>query len=110
MRPLRSLRLNSFSSETSNLPFSGLLESLVQLKFLLPVGIVFERLLVSCVEQAILKHQNIDCGAHKAPVRIFRGADDRLATHVERSVHENSASRFRLERLQQRIIARVCLP
>src|SRR5262245_56496698 len=67
----------------------------VQLKFFLPVGIVFERLLVSLVEQAILKHQNIDCGAHEAPVSIFRGADDRLTADVERGVHENAASRFR---------------
>src|SRR5712691_2415558 len=58
---------------------------------------------------AVAGDQEVDVGSHKAAERVFRGADNRLAPDIEARVYQNRTAGTRLERREQRVIARVGL-
>src|SRR5262245_37743297 len=89
-RSLRSLRL---------------LESLIQLEFLLPIGIIFQWLLIVLVQKTIFQHQNINSGPHKTAIGVFRRAHDRLAPNVEGCVDDETAAGLGLKGFQQLVVA-----
>ena len=65
--------------------------------------------LIFLARDTIAGNQEFDVGSHKAAERVFRGADDRLASDIEARVHQSRAAGARLEGGEQRVITRVCL-
>ena len=61
------------------------------------------------LEQERPEHEAVDVGAHEAAVGVLRRADDRLAAHVERRVHQHRAAGEALERLDQVVVVAVGL-
>jgi len=74
-----------------------------------PVVDAKRSVLVFLARDAIADNQEVDVGSHKAAERVFRGADDRLASDIEAGVHQSRAAGARLEGGEQRVITRVCL-
>ncbi len=70
---------------------------LIQLKFLEPVHVFIQRFLDLFLEQEIAEQQIIHVGSHEAEVGVFRRADDRFATHIERGVDDHRAAVFLLK-------------
>ena len=69
-----------------------------------PVVDAKRRVLVFLSRDTIAGNQEFDVGSHKAAERVFRGADDWLASHVEAGVHEDRATRQVLEFRDQLVI------
>src|SRR5690606_7716430 len=57
--------------------------------------------LVLLAQDAIADDEAVDLRPHEAAERVLRGADDRLAAHVEAGVDQDRAARLRLERAEQ---------
>src|SRR5207245_11572716 len=70
--------------------------SSVQLKLFAPVAITGERLLLSLLQHTVLEHEQVELSAHEAPVGVGWCADDRLAAHVERCIHDDATPGLRL--------------
>src|ERR1041385_7055269 len=64
----------------------------VQFKFLQPIDIFIQRLLFGFFDQEITQQQVIHICAHETEIGLFRRANNRLTTHVERSVNDHRAT------------------
>src|SRR5216683_8208432 len=67
------------------------------------------RVLVFLAGNAVAGDQEFDVGSHKAAERVFRRADNRLASDIEAGVYQDRTAGALLERREQRVIARVSL-
>src|SRR5207245_11719583 len=76
-----------------------------------PRGVVgLARRLTRLLEEEVFHYQVVDPGAHEANVRLLGCADDRLTTHVERSIYQYRAPGQCLEAANQLMEARIVLP
>src|SRR5262245_14123454 len=78
---------------------------LVEYKFFPPIVIALQRLLIRLVDELVAKDEKVHLRPHEAAIGVFRTANDRLATDVERGVHDDGGSGTLLERLQQPVIS-----
>src|SRR6516164_4420909 len=62
-----------------------------------PVVDAKRRVLIFLARDTIAGNQEFDVGSHKAAERVFRGADDRLASDIEARVHQSWAASALLE-------------
>jgi hypothetical protein len=66
------------------------------------VGELERRILVFLLQETIADGQNFNVRSHEAPERIFWGANDGLAAHVEAGVHQHGAAGAFLKLSEQR--------
>src|SRR5688572_8513581 len=81
--------------------------TLIEGKFLTPVGILSQRLLVEFVEYVVAQHESVDLRAHEAPIGVLGCTDNRFATHIERGVDQQAIPGSGLKGLEELIVARV---
>ena len=82
---------------------------LIQVKFLPPVGVLDQRLLVDFVQHTVAQHERIKLRAHETAIGLLWRTDNRLATDVEGRVDQHATARFGFKRFEQVVVAGVRL-
>src|SRR3954471_16561692 len=83
--------------------------SSIELELVLPFCRLLPFLLLSFAEEKRTEHEEIEVGAHEAPIGIFGRAHNWLAANIERAVHHNRTTRQLLEASYQLVIVGVRL-
>ena len=74
---------------------------LIQVKFLPPVGVLNERLLVDFVQYVVAQHECINFRAHETAIGLLGRTHNRLATDVEGRIDDDPTARFGLKGFEQ---------
>src|SRR5436189_3562929 len=88
-RPAGSAGATAFTFSTAYLS--------IQVELALPVDVARQRRLVGFSQDERVQDEDVHLRAHEAEIGVLRGADERLAAHVEARVHEHRTARQLLE-------------
>src|SRR5262249_2769521 len=81
----------------------------VDLIFLPPIDVVFERRLLLAPDEAVADQERVHLGPAQTAIRLLGPADNRLAPHIEGGIDDDRATRQIAKGRNQIIVARMIL-